>query len=50
MRPEHIIDTALARRFGLTIPNQVVVIFHCGSRGFGHQVATDYVQFFLKVR
>jgi tRNA-splicing ligase RtcB len=27
----------------------VVVMFHCGSRGFGHQVATDYLQVFLKV-
>ena len=26
-----------------------VVMFHCGSRGFGHQVATDYLQAFLKV-
>jgi len=25
------------------------VMFHCGSRGFGHQVATDYLQVFLKV-
>ena len=24
-------------------------MFHCGSRGFGHQVATDYLQKFLKV-
>jgi tRNA-splicing ligase RtcB len=24
-------------------------MFHCGSRGFGHQVATDYLQLFLKV-
>jgi tRNA-splicing ligase RtcB len=24
-------------------------MFHCGSRGFGHQVATDYLQIFLKV-
>jgi tRNA-splicing ligase RtcB len=30
-------------------PEQVVVMFHCGSRGFGHQVATDYLQTFLKV-
>jgi tRNA-splicing ligase RtcB len=49
VRPEHVMDAALARRFGLTIPNQVVVMFHCGSRGFGHQVATDYLQVFLKV-
>ena len=24
-------------------------MFHCGSRGFGHQVATDYLNLFLKV-
>ena len=35
--------------FGIRIPNQVVVMFHCGSRGFGHQVATDYLQLFLGV-
>jgi tRNA-splicing ligase RtcB len=49
VRPEHIFDTELARHFGLNIPHQVVVMFHCGSRGFGHQVATDYLQVFLKV-
>ena len=48
-RPENIFDTATARAFGITIPNQVVVMFHCGSRGFGHQVATDYLQSFLRV-
>lgn len=48
-RPENIFDAATARAFGITIPNQVVVMFHCGSRGFGHQVATDYLQSFLKV-
>ena len=24
-----------------TSSNQVVLMIHCGSRGFGHQVATD---------
>jgi tRNA-splicing ligase RtcB (3'-phosphate/5'-hydroxy nucleic acid ligase) len=48
-RPENIFDEATARTFGITIPNQVVVMFHCGSRGFGHQVATDYLQTFLRV-
>jgi tRNA-splicing ligase RtcB len=48
-RREHIQDEELARRLGITIPDQVVVMFHCGSRGFGHQVATDYLQIFLKV-
>ncbi len=48
-RRENIMDEELARHFGITIPDQVVVMFHCGSRGFGHQVATDYLQLFLKV-
>jgi tRNA-splicing ligase RtcB (3'-phosphate/5'-hydroxy nucleic acid ligase) len=46
---DNIHDEALARRFGITMPDQVVVMFHCGSRGFGHQVATDYLQVFLRV-
>ncbi|MFI5304814.1 MAG: RtcB family protein [Nitrospiria bacterium] len=49
VKPENIRDQSLARIFGLTIPNQVVVMFHCGSRGFGHQVATDYLLEFLEV-
>jgi tRNA-splicing ligase RtcB len=49
VRPEHILDADLARHFGLALPHQVVVMFHCGSRGFGHQVATDYLQRFLTV-
>jgi tRNA-splicing ligase RtcB len=48
-RPDDVRDADLAKKFGITIPNQIVVMFHCGSRGFGHQVATDYLQVFLKV-
>lgn len=48
-RDENIFDRETARTFGITRPNQVVVMFHCGSRGFGHQVATDYLQTFLAV-
>jgi tRNA-splicing ligase RtcB (3'-phosphate/5'-hydroxy nucleic acid ligase) len=48
-RPENIFDPATAKALGLNIPEQVVVMFHCGSRGFGHQVATDYLRTFLKV-
>ena len=48
-KPENIFDPKLAEAFGITIPNQVVVMFHCGSRGFGHQVATDYLKIFLQV-
>ena len=48
VRREHIFDEKLAEAFGL-FPDQIVVMYHCGSRGFGHQVATDYLQLFLKV-
>ncbi|MDP2983320.1 MAG: RtcB family protein [Candidatus Latescibacter sp.] len=48
-RPENIFDTSLAEAYGITIPNQVAVMIHCGSRGFGHQVATDYLHAFLGV-
>ena len=48
-RPENLYDESVARSFGITMPNQVAVMFHCGSRGFGHQVATDYLQIFLSV-
>jgi len=48
-RRENIFDRELAQTLGITMPDQVVVMFHCGSRGFGHQVATDYLQVFLKV-
>jgi tRNA-splicing ligase RtcB len=48
-RKENIFDERLARAFGITQENQIVIMFHCGSRGFGHQVATDYLQQFLKV-
>ena len=48
VRPEGIFDAELAEAFGLGFPEQVVVMFHCGSRGFGHQVATDYLHEFLR--
>ncbi len=47
--PENVYDSALLGFFDLDKPEQVVLMFHCGSRGFGHQVATDYLQRFLKV-
>ncbi len=47
-KAENIFDRTLAEAFGITIPNQVVLMFHCGSRGFGHQIATDYLQIFVK--
>ncbi len=47
-RPENIFDSDRAKAFGFTRPNQVAVMLHCGSRGFGHQVATDYLHIFLE--
>ncbi len=41
-------DQTAADRMGLS-PGRVVVQIHCGSRGFGHQVCTDYVRRFQKV-
>ncbi len=41
-------DGAVADRLGL-FPNQVVAQIHCGSRGLGHQVCTDYVARFQQV-
>ncbi|MBI2579638.1 MAG: RtcB family protein [Candidatus Aenigmarchaeota archaeon] len=48
VREENIIDREIAEKMGI-FPGQIVVMFHCGSRGFGHQVATDYLQTFLNV-
>jgi tRNA-splicing ligase RtcB len=47
-RPEDVADAALAATLGIVRPNQVAVMFHCGSRGFGHQVATDSLPVFLR--
>jgi len=48
VKPENIFDEKLAKKWGL-FPNQIVIMFHCGSRGFGHQIGTDYLQLFLSV-
>lgn len=48
VHPEDVFDAGIAKTFGLDIHDQVLVMFHCGSRGFGHQVASDYLQMFLR--
>ncbi len=40
----HIYDQELARVFGVDAVGQVLVMIHCGSRGLGHQVASDYIE------
>ncbi len=44
--PGNVYDSDLAKALGIDRDFQVVVMFHCGSRGFGHQVATDYLEIF----
>lgn len=44
-RVVEVYDPGVADRLGL-FPDQVVVQIHCGSRGLGHQVCTDYVSRF----
>jgi tRNA-splicing ligase RtcB len=45
---DQVFDEVAADRMGL-FPGQVVVQIHCGSRGFGHQICTDYVNRFQSV-
>lgn len=44
---EEVYDTDIAEKFGLSA-GQIVVLIHCGSRGLGHQVATDYIRLMLQ--
>ena len=41
---EEIYDEEIAKVFGLEKKGQIVVMIHCGSRGLGHQVASDYIK------
>jgi tRNA-splicing ligase RtcB len=45
---ERIFDLVTAAALGITGHEQIVVMVHCGSRGFGHQVASDYLKVFEK--
>lgn len=45
---DQIFDPATAAVLGITGQDQIVVMVHCGSRGFGHQVASDYLKVFGK--
>ncbi len=40
---DEIFDKETAKVFGLE-KNQVTIMIHCGSRGLGHQVASDYIK------
>jgi len=40
---DEIFDEKIAKVFGLK-KNQITIMIHCGSRGLGHQVASDYIK------
>lgn len=41
---DRIYDREMASKFGISSENQITVMIHTGSRGLGHQVATDYLK------
>ena len=45
---DRIFDAPTAASLGITGQDQIVIMVHCGSRGFGHQVASDYLKVFGK--
>jgi tRNA-splicing ligase RtcB len=44
---DEIFDKKTAEELGIS-RNQVTIMVHCGSRGLGHQVASDYIQLMEK--
>lgn len=45
-RVEKVFDSEIAKAFGL-FEDQIVLMIHCGSRGLGHQVCTDYLKMMI---
>ncbi len=41
---DKIFNKEVAQKFGITHEGQVLVMIHSGSRGLGHQVASDYIK------
>ncbi|MCX7975163.1 MAG: RtcB family protein [Candidatus Aminicenantes bacterium] len=41
---EKIYNREIAKVFGIDEEGQILVMIHCGSRGLGHQVATDFIE------
>ncbi len=42
-------DPRAAAVLGIEAAGQVLVMLHCGSRGFGHQIGTDYLRLFDQI-
>jgi tRNA-splicing ligase RtcB len=41
---DKICDSKTAKTFGIDHEGQVTAMIHCGSRGFGHQICSDYLR------
>ncbi len=41
---DQIYDRKAAKELGIEQEGQVTILIHCGSRGFGHQICTDYLR------
>ena len=41
---DRIFNPRTAKTFGIDHEGQVTIMIHCGSRGFGHQVCSDYLR------
>ncbi len=41
---DRIYDREAANAMGIEREGQITVLIHCGSRGFGHQICTDYLR------
>jgi len=41
---DKIFDPKVGQTFGIHSKNQILIMIHCGSRGLGHQVASDYIR------
>ncbi len=41
---DKILNPETAKTFGITEEGQVTIMIHCGSRGYGHQVCSDYLR------
>jgi len=41
---DKIVDANIAKTFGIDHEGQAMFMIHCGSRGFGHQICSDYLR------
>ena len=43
-RVREVFDEGVSKVFGITEQDQIICWIHTGSRGYGHQIATDYIR------